>query len=346
MTRAEILNWLRGADDTALYAEADRIRRMHYGKEVFLRGIVEFSSHCIKRCRYCGLRAPNTKALRYRLKQEDILDAASLTAQLGMGTVVLQSGDDPYYDRETIAALIRRIKQHCDLAVTLSLGDRTDEDFACWKEAGADRYLLKIETNQKTLYEQSRPGERFEDRLEKLRQLRTYGYEVGSGLIVDLPGMDLEILAADIEALRTLNLDMLAAGPFIPHPDTPLRNAPAGLLTPALRTSALLRILNPWANIASTSALDVAAPNGRKLGLIAGCNVVMPSITPEDVRADYSIYPGKNAAGIRDNILALKQSIRELDLEPSTSQGFVRRSTHVRKSPQGSQAGHHTGRTP
>lgn len=346
MTRAELLEWLRGADDAALFAAADKIRRERYGTEVFLRGIVEFSNHCVKRCRYCGLRAPNTRAQRYRLAPADILEAAALAARLGLGTVVLQSGDDPFYDRETIAALVRRIKREHDLAVTLSLGDRTDEEFACWKEAGADRYLLKIETGDKTLYERNRPGERIEDRLERVRCLKKYGYEVGSGVIVDLPGMDLEILAADIETLAGLELDMLAAGPFIPHPDTPLRSAPQGLLAPALRTSALLRILNPWANIASTSALDAAAPNGRKLGLNAGCNVLMPSLTPEKVRADYAIYPGKNAAGIQDNVRKLQQDIRELGLEPSNSQGFARRSSYVRKSPPGRQAGDYAGRTP
>lgn len=331
MTEREIAALLSGADDAALFAEADRVRRRVFGREVYLRGVVEFANGCARHCLYCGLRAENAALPRYRLPEADILAAAGLARQSGMGTVVLQSGDDPSIPREFVGGLVREIKQRLGLAVTLSLGDRSREDFRHWRECGADRYLLKIETANPALHARLRPGERPENRLARLDELKKLGFEVGSGIIVGLPGADQAVLARDILALTRLDLEMLAAGPFVPHPATPLGGEPAGGVALSLRATAVLRLLNPRSNIPATSALDALDPAGRKRALGAGCNVVMPSLTPQAVRRDYAIYPGKNAAEVAEGIARLFAAIGDLDLDPSDSPGFSPRGREQRR---------------
>nr|WP_167941957.1 [FeFe] hydrogenase H-cluster radical SAM maturase HydE [Desulfobaculum xiamenense] len=332
MNVSEILDLLSGADDAGLYARANATRHDVFGDDIFLRGIVEFSNHCCRRCNYCGLRAPNAHATRYRLDREQILDAAALLPAVGFGTLVLQSGDDFSYSAEDIGSLVREIKERFHIAVTLSLGDRTRDEFALWRDCGADRYLIKLETTDETLYARCRPGENLADRLRRIEELKGLGYEVGSGVITGLPGMTEEILARDIERLSALGLDMLAVGPFVPHPQTPFADAPHGDLDVNYRAAALLRVMNPQANIPATSALDALEPGARRTGLMRGCNVIMPSLTPQDVRAAYNIYPGKNtfasdALAFADEV---KTMIRELGLVPSASQGFSpRRNTNV-----------------
>ncbi|MFK4764037.1 [FeFe] hydrogenase H-cluster radical SAM maturase HydE [Desulfobaculum sp. SPO524] len=331
LSRSDIITLLDGHDDRWLYGAADATRRDVFGTDVYLRGIVEFSNHCCRRCQYCGLRAPNTKAQRYRLDAEHIENAAALVPQLGFGTLVLQSGDDFSYSGEAIAALVRNIKEQQDIAITLSLGDRTEDDFALWRDSGADRYLLKLETTDPDLYAACRPGENLADRFRRIEELRKLGYEVGSGVITGLPGMTTPRLADDLLRLSSLELDMIAAGPFVPHPQTPFAGEDHGSLDTNYRASAILRLLNPQANIPATSALDVLQAGGRCTALARGCNVIMPSLTPEDVRAAYSIYPGKNT--FTSDALAyaedVKAMIREAGYTPSASQGFSPRSTHV-----------------
>lgn len=326
MTEHDVASLLSGADDAALFAEADRVRRDVFGQEVFLRGVVELANVCAKHCLYCGLRAPNAAPARYRLSTGDVLAAAALAKEHGMGTLVLQSGDDPALERDLVGGLVREIKTRFGLAVTLSLGDRNYEDLRHFRACGADRYLLKIETADQALHERLRPGERLKNRLVRLSWLKDLGFEVGSGIIVGLPGMDGLLLARDLLALTALNLEMLAAGPFVPHPQTPLGKAPACDVNLSLRATAVLRLLNPQANIPATSALDALDPHGRKRALRAGCNVVMPSLTPEAVRRDYSIYPGKNALAVREGIDRLKAAIQDLGLVASASPGFSPRS--------------------
>lgn len=340
-----VLEHLRGHNDQALFAEAEVVKRAVFGRQVFLRGIVEFSSHCCKRCLYCGLRAPNTRAVRYRLAPERIVQAALLASDLGLGTVVLQSGDDYSYDARTICDMVRAIKERSSLAVTLSLGDRPLEDLTRLRDSGADRYLIKLETTDPALYARLRPGERIEDRLERLEALRSLGYEVGSGIIVGLPGMTGDILARDILRLAELDLDMLAAGPFVPHPQTPLGEESCGSLEATLRVTALLRILSPRSNIPATSALNslpgaVSGPDVR-----AGCNVIMPSLTPEDVRRGYEIYPGKNVveAGARQVVSRVKAAIHQEGFVPSADPGFAPRSINAAGTTRGSAGRGHCG---
>ncbi|MEW6139312.1 MAG: [FeFe] hydrogenase H-cluster radical SAM maturase HydE [Thermodesulfobacteriota bacterium] len=323
MTLSEIRDLLEGTDDTTLFSRADAVRSASFGNEVHLRGIVEFSNCCIKDCLYCGLRKSNPTISRYRLTKDEIVLTASLVPELGIRTVVLQSGDDFWYGKKYVGQIIQEIKSLYDVAITLSLGDRREDEYRYWRDCGADRYLLKIETFGKKLHERVRPGQRLGLRLERLLLLKNLGYEVGSGIIVGLPGMDTKLLATDISALTELELDMIAVGPFIPHPASPLGNEPAGDLLLSFRTLAILRLLNPWANIPATSALGALADNGKARALRCGANVVMVSITPESVRASYDIYPGKNTTLLhaREEVAAAKSLIHACQLIPSRSNG-------------------------
>ena len=331
MQQAEIAKLLAGADDPGLFSAAAALTRENFGDEVYIRGVVEFSNHCRNNCRYCGLRRANRDVHRYRLSVEEIVSCTALARELSLGTVVVQSGDDYTYTKEDIGRIVAGAKEQADVAVTLSLGDRPEADFLYWREIGADRYLLKIETFDEALYAKSRPGLALADRLARVEFLRKAGYEVGSGIITDLPGMTPAILANDLVRLAELDLDMIAVGPFVPHPATPYGDAPAGSILTAFRAMAVLRLLSPLANIPSTSALNALRDGAREQGLTLGANVVMPSLTPETVSPDYAIYPGKNAfrADARSRVEAARQAIRRVGKTPSTAVGGSKRRRHV-----------------
>lgn len=324
----EIRTFLQGHNDTELFARANEEKEHVFGKFVFLRAVIEFSNHCNKRCQYCGLRAPNKDVVRYRMDRETILAAANAAAVSNVGTIVLQSGDDFRYSTEEIGEIVTTIRARHDLAITLSVGDRGIDEYRYWRDCGADRCLVKLETTDPALYSRFRLGESYAERLHRVEALREMGYEVGSGIIVGLPGMDVETTLSDIMALSALDLDMLAAGPFIPHPQTPLADENAGDIALSHRVTALLRLLNPGANIPATSALVALAPNSQGEALQRGCNVIMPSMTPEEHRSDYTIYPGKNRthATATASLEAARQTIRDLGLTPSASKGFSRRN--------------------
>lgn len=267
------------------------------GDEVYLRGIIEFSNHCVRNCHYCGLRAANVGLRRYRMTPAEIAAIAEKAALLGIGTVVLQSGEDPFWDAPTLAEVIRKIKHRTGLAVTLSVGDRPRKDYALWRQAGADRYLLKHETADPELFRRLRPGTILADRLICIRYLRELGYQIGSGNIVGLPGQTLTTLADDIVLLQELDVEMAGIGPFIPHPQTPLANASPGCVDLTLRVLAVARLALPWAHIPATTALGSADAQGRQKALRCGANVVMPNVGPTDYRPLYQIYPGKICVG-------------------------------------------------
>ncbi len=310
LSRPALIGWLREEDPARLeqlWQAADEVRQAHVGGEVHLRGLIEISNFCIRLCAYCGLRAPNTELIRYRMTEEEILACAQQAHALAYGTVVLQSGEDPLLSRELIARVVRRIKQSYPLAVTLSLGERCAEDWAAWREAGADRYLLRFETSNPQLYAKYHPprGSDRRSRIEMLRELRSLGYEVGSGVMIGIPGQTYADLADDLLMFRELDLDMIGVGPFILHPRTPLAESdfrvfvPDGEQVPAnelmtYKTIALARLLCPRANIPSTTALATLNRwRGRELGLVRGANVVMPNLTPPRYRVLYEIYPNK-----------------------------------------------------
>jgi biotin synthase len=277
----------------ALFQAADRVRRRFVGEEIHLRGIVEFSNICIQNCLYCGLRRDNQNLRRYRMTPGEVQDSAKEVQARGIRTLVLQSGEDPWYTRDRFSELIRRIKEETGLALTLSVGERPRNDYLAWKEVGADRYLLKQETSAEQLFAHLRPGRTLTERLESLRFLRELGYEVGSGNMVGLPGQSDEDLVRDIQLFREFDFDMIGIGPFIPHPQTPLgKSAPADL-NRTLKVLALTRITTRNTHLPATTASAVLSPEGRKRALMAGANVIMPNLTPRRYRESYQVYPGK-----------------------------------------------------
>ncbi len=307
LTHPEILQWLRQPDSAALeqlFARADATRRTHVGDAVHLRGLIEISNHCVRQCLYCGLRAARAIP-RYRMSREEILQCARQAVLLGFGTVVLQAGEDFGLAPEWIAEVVRVIKSETPLAVTLSLGERLPDELRLWRQAGADRYLLRFETSDPELYARIHPlrGATPSDRIGQLRFMRQIGYEVGSGVMVGIPGQTCEMLACDIGLFGQLDLDMVGIGPFLAHPQTPLGD-PA---TPSaaedqvpstelmvLKTVALTRIVCPQANLPATTALaTINTTDGREHGLESGGNVFMPILTPAPYRQMYEIYPGK-----------------------------------------------------
>jgi biotin synthase len=320
LSHEDILCWLKETDPARLaelWRLADQTRSANVGDQVHLRGLVEISNHCIRQCGYCGLRAGNRGLERYRMGEEEILSCARDALAFGYGTVVLQAGEDYGLKTEWVSALIRRIKRETGLAVTLSLGERGDEELGAWREAGADRYLLRFETSDEDLYRQIHPTlpGRESDRVAILRRLQELGYEIGSGVMVGIPGQTYASLASDIDLFRSLDLDMIGVGPYIAHPATPLgegdTTAPDTAGAPlsgyprvpdqvpndeltVYKVLALTRLSCPDTNIPSTTALaTINKESGRELGLQRGANIVMPNLTPPRYRALYEIYPEK-----------------------------------------------------
>jgi biotin synthase len=310
MKRDEILHWLREEDPErleALWQWADTVRRENVGDEVHLRGLIEISNHCVRLCGYCGLRFGNQELERYRMSEQEIMACIDEAERYGYGTVVLQSGEDYGIERKWFASLIRDIKRETQLAVTLSLGERPDEDLKTWRKAGADRYLLRFETSDEALYHlihPSLPG-RKSNRLTILKAIKKLGYEVGSGIMIGIPGQTYASLACDIDLFHKLDLDMIGVGPYLPHPQTPLgRGEWKRMISKdeqvlnteqmTYKVIALTRIVCPEANIPSTTALaTINREQGRELGLMRGANVIMPNLTPLKYRAKYEIYPSK-----------------------------------------------------
>ncbi len=294
--REELVNFLDEQDPekvSHLYRQADRTRKEFMGDEVHIRGIVEFSNYCRRDCLYCGLRKSNGRLYRYRMSPEAVFQAAGEARRLDFKTIVLQSGEDPFYSAEILCALVRRIKNELGLAITLCIGERAFEEYRRFKEAGADRYLLKFETSDRGLFRKLKPDSSYGERFRCLKWLRELGYQVGSGNMVGLPGQTTESLAEDILLFHELNLDMIGIGPFIPDPNTPLAGAVAGDLDRTLKTVALTRIITRNTHLPATTAVGTIHPTGRQKALQCGANVIMPNATPREFRRHYQIYPNK-----------------------------------------------------
>ena len=293
LTREKIIEILKDdSQNELLFSKADEIRKKYVGDEVHLRGLIEFSNICKRTCKYCGLRCENKNLERYRISPEDIILYAQKAVELGYKTIVLQSGEDEFYTRDVMCGIIKGIKK-LDVALTLSIGEKSYEDYLAYYEAGADRYLLRIETTDRNLYEKMHPHMDFENRIRCLNDIKKIGYEVGTGCLVGLPNQTVESLADDILFFKKIGADMVGIGPFIPHPETPLKDADKGSFTLALKVMALTRILLKDINIPATTAMETLNPNGRIIALQSGANVVMPNVTTTEYRAKYEIYPGK-----------------------------------------------------
>lgn len=293
LTKDEIVKILEDDDiNDELFKAADRVREKYVGNEVHLRGLVEFTNICGKNCFYCGLRRDNKNVERYRLEPNVIIDFAKKAVSYGYKTLVLQSGEGNMYSMDEMLHIISEIKK-LDVAITLSIGEKTEEEYKAFKEAGADRFLLRIETTDKELYPEFHPGMSHENRINCLKTIKKLGYETGTGCLIGLPGQTLESLADDILFFKELGADMIGVGPFIPNEDTPLKDAKGGEFWLAIKVMAITRLLLPDINIPATTAMETLNPEGRIIALQSGANVVMPNVTEGEYRALYKLYPGK-----------------------------------------------------
>jgi biotin synthase len=322
LDREGVRAWLTvqdAADLERLWHRADEVRRERVGNDVHLRGLVEVTNYCVRECTYCGIAACAGPLLRYRMTRDEILECARLGRDYGFGTVVLQGGEDPGLTGPFVADVVRAIKAETGAAITLSLGERSEADLRTWRDAGADRYLLRFETTDPVLYGRIHPNlpGTVSDRIGQLLHMREMGYEIGTGVMVGIPGQTWDTLANDIWTFRDFDMDMIGIGPYLPGPRTPLagplgaelaalprEQVPNDELT-TLKAVALTRLVCPDTNIPSTTALSILDPSaGRANGLCRGANVVMPNLTPPHYRVLYQIYPGKAAVHETADLLA------------------------------------------
>ena len=285
--------------DEYLAGKARAVREKHYGKEVYLRGLIEFTNYCKNNCYYCGIRRGNANAERYRLSEDLILSCCDMGYELGFRTFVLQGGEDPYYTDELVVSIVSAIKErHPDCAVTLSIGEREKESYQKFFDAGAERYLLRHETADKAHYGMLHPDElSFDHRMQCLKNLKEIGYQVGTGMMVGSPYQTTEHLVKDLRFLKDFGPEMVGMGPFIPHHDTCFADSPAGTVEMTVRLLAVIRLLLPDVLLPATTALGTIDPIGREKGLLAGANVIMPNLSPADVRSKYLLYDNKKVTG-------------------------------------------------
>ena len=286
---------LDGAQKQRLYALAAAECEKYYGREVYLRGLIEFTSVCRNDCLYCGLRRSNTDAQRYRLTQDEILSCCRQGYALGLRTFVLQGGEDGYFTDARLCGIVRAIKSEFpDCAVTLSVGERSRESYAALYAAGAERYLLRHETADCEHYARLHPSElSAAHRQQCLYDLKDIGYQVGCGMMLGAPYQTPRHILADLRFMQRLQPHMIGMGPFIPHRDTPFAAFPAGTLDDTLRLLSIVRLMFPQVLLPATTALGTIHPQGREMGILAGANVIMPNLSPESVRAKYLLYDGK-----------------------------------------------------
>ncbi|MBE6845286.1 MAG: [FeFe] hydrogenase H-cluster radical SAM maturase HydE [Ruminococcus sp.] len=314
--------------DTQLFEAADRVRKSIYGNKVFIRGLIEISNYCKNNCYYCGIRCGNKNVERYRLTPDDILQCCKAGYALGFRTFVMQGGEDNYYTDNMLCDIIKQIKSdYSDCAVTLSLGERSKESYQRLYNAGADRYLLRHETASDKHYEMLHPTEMsFKNRIRCLMDLKEIGFQTGAGFMVGSPYQTRENLVNDLMFLKKLQPQMIGIGPFIPHRDTCFKNEKAGSLRDTLVMVALTRLLLPNALIPSTTALGTISENGRELGIKAGANVVMPNLSPVDLRKHYTLYNNKICMDTEaaEGLEALKMSMQNIGYEIVTDRGDYR----------------------
>jgi biotin synthase len=323
-SKKELIDILKDdSQNSWLFSYADKVRKDNVGDEVHLRGLIEFSNICKRNCKYCGLRSENKTLERYRISAQDIIKYAKKASEMGYKTIVLQSGEDEYYSREVLCKIIEEIKK-LDVALTLSVGERSFDDYKAFKDYGADRYLMRIETTDKDLYKKMHPNMDYENRVKCLKTIKELGYETGTGCLVGLKGQTIESLAQDILFFKELDADMVGIGPFIAHPQTPLKDDPNGNFTLALKVMALTRLIMPNINIPATTAMETLNPNGRIIALQSGANVVMPNVTTTEYRAKYEIYPNKICINENPSMCrhCIEGKIKSIGRTIATTQGF------------------------
>ncbi len=294
-----LLEHMTDEEEQFLFECAREVSKKHYGKAVFLRGLIEFSSWCRNDCYYCGLRHSNRKAERYRLSKEQILTCADKGYELGFRTIVLQSGEDPFFRDEDICSIVSGIKDaHPDCAVTLSIGEKSRESYQRYYDAGADRYLLRHETSNLQHYRFLHPEPlTIENRKRCLKDLREIGFQTGCGIMVGSPGQTMDHILEDLYFMAQFRPHMVGIGPFIPHKDTPFAGEKSGTVSDTLHLLAVIRLMLPDVLLPATTALGTIDPLGREKGILAGANVIMPNLSPGDVRDKYLLYDGKICTG-------------------------------------------------
>ncbi|WP_073340668.1 [FeFe] hydrogenase H-cluster radical SAM maturase HydE [Clostridium grantii] len=293
-----LLNDITEEEEKYLAEKSLEIKSKYYGDTVFMRGLIEFTNYCQKNCMYCGIRAANINADRYRLTLDEIMECCIEGDRLGYKTFVLQGGEDPYFDDDKIIEIIKTIKSRFkDTAITLSIGEKSYDSYKKFYEAGADRYLLRHETASKELYEKLHPNMSFENRMRCLKDLKEIGYQVGAGFMVGLPGQSNEDFVEDLIFLKELKPHMIGIGPFISQKDTPLNNEENGTLEKTLVLLSIIRLMLPNVLLPSTTALGSLDTKGREKALKVGANVVMPNLSPTSVREKYALYDGKICTG-------------------------------------------------
>ncbi len=321
----------RDEESAALLAEkAVAVRREIYGDAVYIRGLIEISNFCRNDCLYCGIRRSNANARRYRLTPQQIVDCAAEGHALGFRTFVLQGGEDMWFTDAILCDIVSQIKRRFpDCAVTLSLGERSRESYRRLFDAGADRYLLRHETADPDHYARLHPAAMsFDNRMRCLYDLRDIGYQVGCGFMVGSPFQTSAALAKDLKFIEDFKPDMCGIGPFIPHHDTPFRDMPAGTLEETLYLLSIIRLIHPPVLLPATTALGTIHPEGREKGLLAGANVVMPNLSPIQVRKQYELYDNKICTGDESAQCrrCLEARVERVGYRVVTDRGDVKRS--------------------
>lgn len=320
-----LIRTIRPEEREVLFAAARRVRENNYGKAVYIRGLIEFTNICKNDCLYCGIRRSNEKAERYRLTPEEILACAKEGYGLGFRTFVLQGGEDAWFTKERMADIIRTLKgEFPDCAITLSVGERDREDYQCWFEAGADRYLLRHETADEQHYASLHPAEMLLSRRKRcLVELRETGYQVGAGFMVGSPGQTVSHLVSDLRFLQSIKPHMIGIGPFLSHRDTPFADEPDGSFERTLTLLGILRLMFPAVLLPATTALGTVAEGGREQGLLAGANVLMPNLSPQNVREKYGLYDNKLHSGAESAqcLAELKQRVESVGYYIETGRG-------------------------
>lgn len=323
-----------GDADTLAYinSQAREVAQEHFGKTVYIRGLIEVSNCCRNDCYYCGIRKSNRQVERYRLTPTTVLDCCEEGYRLGFRTFVLQGGEDRALTDDRITEIVGSIRtRYPDCAITLSLGEKPREAYERFFRAGANRYLLRHETCTEAHYQQLHPTEMsLAKRLECLHHLREIGYQTGTGIMVGTPGQTVDHLVADIRFIEQFRPQMIGIGPFLPHHDTPFAAQPSGSMEQTLLLLSIFRLMHPAALIPSTTALATLAPGGRERGILAGANVVMPNLSPREERAKYELYNNKASLGAEaaEGLALLRKQLQAIGYEVSTDRGDFQLSTH------------------
>lgn len=315
LTKGEITYLLKTENKSeinTLFIAADEMRKKVVGDVVEIRGAIEFSNYCKKNCNYCGIRKDSSVVDRYRMKEEEIMEVVHQLHQWGIKTVILQSGEDNYYTTEKLIQLISRIKKETKMMITLSIGEASFEDYQKLREAGANNFLLKIETTNRDIFQFIHPDDDFDERLQCSKWLRQLGYVNGSGNIIGLPGQRPEDIAQDILFFKEMGIHMIGIGPFIPAKGTPFELYPSGSVEMTLRTVAVTRLVCKNVFLPATTALASLDPDGQTKALKAGANTIMLISTPLKYRNNYQIYSNKNMIDLKSAIKAIKEAGRKL----------------------------------